>query len=83
MGVKIIIDSTTDLTPQIKEKVEIVPLTLRFADEEFIDGVTIDHKMFYEKLIESDVIPTTSQATPAAFLPLFDKIFPSLQIADQ
>ncbi|MBQ2972153.1 MAG: DegV family protein [Ruminococcus sp.] len=74
MGVKIIIDSTTDLTPQIKEKVEIVPLTLRFADEEFIDGVTIDHKMFYEKLIESDVIPTTSQATPAAFLPLFDKI---------
>lgn len=74
MSVKIIVDSTTDLIPQIKEKVEIVPLTLRFGDEEFIDGVTIDHKMFYEKLIESDVIPTTSQATPASFVPLFDKI---------
>ncbi len=74
MGVKIIVDSTTDLIPQVKEKVEIVPLTVRFSEEEFIDGVTIDHKMFYEKLIESDVIPTTSQATPASFAPLFESI---------
>lgn len=74
MSVKIIIDSTTDLIESVKEKVEIVPLTIRFDDEEFIDGVTIDHKMFYEKLIESDTIPTTSQATPSAFIPVFDKV---------
>lgn len=74
MSVKIIIDSTTDLIESVKEKVEIVPLTIRFDDEEFIDGVTIDHKMFYEKLIESDAIPTTSQATPSAFIPVFDKV---------
>ena len=74
MSVKIIIDSTTDLIESVKERVEIVPLTIRFGDEEFIDGVTIDHKMFYEKLIESDAIPTTSQATPTAFIPYFDKI---------
>ncbi len=74
MSVKIIIDSTTDLIESVKERVEIVPLTIRFGEEEFVDGVTIDHKMFYEKLIESDVIPTTSQATPTAFMPYFDKI---------
>lgn len=74
MSVKIIVDSTSDLIPAVKERVEVVPLTIRFDDEEFIDGVTIDHKMFYEKLIESDVIPTTSQATPSAFVPYFDKI---------
>ena len=74
MSVKIIIDSTTDLIESVKEKVEIVPLTIRFDDEEFIDGVTIDHKLFYEKLIESDTIPTTSQATPSAFIPVFDKV---------
>lgn len=74
MSVKIIIDSTTDLIESVKERVEIVPLTIRFGEEEFIDGVTIDHKMFYEKLIESDAIPTTSQATPTAFIPYFDKI---------
>lgn len=74
MSVKIIIDSTTDLIKEVKDKVEVVPLTLRFGEEEFIDGVTIDHKMFYEKLIESDVIPTTSQAAPSAFIPYFDKV---------
>lgn len=74
MSVKIIIDSTTDLIPSVKERMDVVPLTIRFGEEEFIDGVTIDHKMFYEKLIESDVIPTTSQATPTAFVPYFDKI---------
>lgn len=74
MSIKIIVDSTADLIPEIKQRVDIVPLTLRFGNEEFIDGVTIDHKMFYEKLVESDVIPTTSQATPAAFVPHFDKI---------
>ncbi len=74
MSVKIIIDSTTDLIESVKEKVEVVPLTIRFGDEEYIDGVTIDHKMFYEKLVESDTIPTTSQATPSAFVPVFDKI---------
>ena len=35
--------------------------------EEYIDGVTIDHKKFYEKLIETDVHPTTSQVIPAVF----------------
>ena len=74
MSVKIIIDSTTDLIKEVKDKVEVVPLILRFGEEEFIDGVTIDHKMFYEKLIESDVIPTTSQAAPSAFIPYFDKV---------
>ena len=74
MSVKIIVDSTTDLIPAVKERVETVPLTIRFGEEEFIDGVTIDHKMFYEKLIESDVIPTTSQASPATFETYFDKV---------
>ncbi len=74
MSVKIIVDSTTDLADGLKEKVTTVPLTVRFGDEEFIDGVTINHKMFYEKLIESDVIPTTSQAAPAAFVSYFDEI---------
>ena len=53
--------------PEYKERVQIVPLTVHFGDQEYIDGVTIDHKTFYEKLVESDVLPTTSQATPDAF----------------
>ena len=73
MKTRIIVDSTADLVPEIRAKVHTVPLTLRFGEEEFVDGITIDHKTFYEKLIESDVLPTTSQATPDAFIKEFDK----------
>ena len=70
---RIIVDSTADLMPEFKTRVNTVPPTVNFGDEEFIDGVTIDHKTFYEKLIENDVLPTTSQATPDAFIKEFDK----------
>lgn len=73
MQTRIIVDSTADLMPEFKSRVHTVPLTVHFGDEEFIDGVTIDHKAFYEKLIESDVLPTTSQATPDAFVKEFEK----------
>ena len=74
MKTRIIVDSTADLMPAIKERVHIVPLTLRFGEEEFIDGVTIDHKRFYEKLVECDVLPITSQATPHAFTKEYEKV---------
>lgn len=74
MTTRIIVDSTADLVPEIKERVHTVPLTVHFGDEEYIDGVTIDHETFYNRLIESDVLPTTSQATPDAFVKEFDKI---------
>ena len=64
MSVKIIVDSTTDLNEAIKDRVAIVPLTICFGEEEYVDGVTITHHQFYEKLVESDVLPTTSQASP-------------------
>ncbi|MBR5518824.1 MAG: DegV family protein [Clostridia bacterium] len=74
MKTRIIVDSTTDLTPEYMERVHIVPLTVNFGTEEYIDGVTIDKKTFYEKLVECDVLPTTSQATPDAFMQEFEKV---------
>lgn len=73
MKTRIIVDSTADLMPEYKSRVSVVPLTVHFGEEEYIDGVTIDHKTFYEKLIESDVLPITSQATPDAFMKEFEK----------
>lgn len=74
MSVKIVVDSTTDLAPELLNEFEVVHLTVNFGEEEYIDGVTIDKKTFYEKLIESDVMPTTSQASPEAFEKVFEKI---------
>ncbi len=67
MKTRLIVDSTADLMPQLRQRVHVVPLTVRFGTEEYIDGVTIDHKTFYEKLVETDAHPSTSQASPAAF----------------
>lgn len=72
--VNIIVDSTADITEEVKERLTVIPLTLRFGDEEYIDGITIQKKEFYQKLIESDVLPKTSQATPADFGDVFEKI---------
>lgn len=72
MKTRIIVDSTADLTPGYRSRVHIVPLTVHFGNEEYLDGITIDHKSFYEKLVESDVLPTTSQATPDAFAKEFE-----------
>lgn len=75
MAIKFVVDSAADILPEEAKKlgIEVVPLTVRFDGEEYQDGVTITHKEFYEKLIESDVLPTTSQATPAAFEEAFKK----------
>ena len=74
MKTRIIVDSTADLMPEYKEQVRVVPLTVHFGDREYIDGVTIDHKTFYEKLVEEDTLPTTSQATPDAFAKEFEAV---------
>lgn len=65
--VKIVIDSTINVSENLRDKFTVVPLTVKFAEEEFTDGVTITNQQFYEKLVNSDITPTTSQATPDRF----------------
>lgn len=74
MKTQIITDSTADLLPQYRAKVVTVPLTVRFGTEEFLDGVTIDHRTFYEKLVECDTLPTTSQAGPNDFMSVLEPV---------
>lgn len=74
MRTRIIVDSSTDMIPSVREKCIVVPLSLFFGEEEYLDGVTIDYKLFYEKLVESDTLPTTSQASPDAFEKVFREV---------
>ena len=70
--VRIIVDSSADMYvshPQL----DILPMTLRFGDQEYIHGVTMTNTEFYQKLVESDVIPTTSQIPPSGFSDAFAK----------
>ncbi len=73
MNVRIVIDSTSDAAGNVVDKLTVVPLTIAFGDEVFQDGVTISHRQFYEKLIESDVLPKTSQPSPEAFMQVYEQ----------
>ena len=65
MKIRIITDSASEMVSG--EHLTVLPLTLTFGTTEYADGVTLSHQKFYEKLIESDELPTTSQVTPFAF----------------
>ena len=73
MAVKIIVDSTADMTPAVAQRVQVIPLTVHFGEQEFLDRVELSCAKFYEMLVESDSLPTTSQATPFAFTEVFEE----------
>lgn len=73
MKVKIIADSTADLQPEIAAQIGIVPLSVQFGEQTYVSGVDITSQKFYEMLVESDTLPTTSQPAPYLFEEAFEK----------
>ena len=64
---KIITDSAADLPQPCRPEITVLPMAVTFGEEQFLDGVDLAHRQFYEKLIEGDALPTTSQINPAQF----------------
>jgi DegV family protein with EDD domain len=69
MPVRIVTDSAADLTPSEVEElgVEVVPLSIRFGDKEYTDGVDLTVEEFYAKLATSPDLPETAAPSPGAF----------------
>lgn len=67
--IKLMADSACDLEQTEADALGIVlmPLAIRFGSEEYWDGVTLSHREFFEKLIETDEIPQTSQISDYRF----------------
>lgn len=74
MKTRIIIDSTANLMADRRAMTTVIPLTVRFGEEEFIDGVTITNEVFYQKLETVDQLPTTSQVSPEEFRKVFQEV---------
>ena len=76
MNIKILIDSASDISIyEAKELgIELIPLKVSFGEKEYLDGVDLLPKQFYEKLIETDELPKTSQITPDRFLDSYEKL---------
>jgi DegV family protein with EDD domain len=69
MPVRIVTDSSADLSADEVDRlgIEVVPLSIRFGDEEFTDGVDLSVEQFYEKLASSADLPETAAPAPGAF----------------
>ena len=62
--IQIITDAGSDIVDCSRTDLTVLPMTIRFGDEEYLDGVNLTHRQFYEKMIETQVLPTTSQLPP-------------------
>lgn len=67
MKIRMITDSASDLLAPHRPEITVLPMTITFGEEQFRDGVDLTHRQFYEKLIEGEELPTTSQIAPARF----------------
>jgi len=74
MSVQIIIDSTVDLPARLRAQTRIVPLVVRFGEEEYLDSVTINYEQFYEKLLNCKDLPCSSQPSPDTFESVYQSV---------
>jgi DegV family protein with EDD domain len=76
MIVKIVTDSLSDITSDLAKElgVTVVPLTVLFGHETFLDRVTITTDEFYRRLSHDSIWPTTAQPTPAAFAEVYERL---------
>ncbi|MCD8321961.1 MAG: DegV family protein, partial [Oscillospiraceae bacterium] len=75
MAIRFLTDSTSDILPEeaAQRGIDVVPLKVLFGEESYRDNVDITHQEFFDKLVTSKVFPTTSQPSPADFLPYFER----------
>jgi DegV family protein with EDD domain len=75
-GVRIVTDSACDLPQDVVDQhgIGIVPLTIRFGDEELVDRIDLSATDFYKKMATSDVLPQTAAPSPGAFEEAFTRM---------
>ncbi|MDD5190296.1 MAG: DegV family protein [Dehalococcoidales bacterium] len=76
MTVQIVTDSLSDLTPELTKDngITVVPLTVIFGHETYLDRVTISTDEFYHRLVYGNIWPASSQPTPQDFANTYDKL---------
>ena len=76
MSIKILIDSASDITKEEAKNygIELIPLIVNIEGKDYFDGVDLNANEFYEKLVECNEIPKTSQITPSRFIEKIDEM---------
>ncbi len=76
MAVRVVTDSTSDIPPALAQElgISVVPLSVIFGDEVYREGIDINHDLFYEKMLRSKVLPTTSAPSVGDFLEVYERL---------
>jgi len=76
VAVKIITDSTSDITNDLAKKlgVTVIPLTVSFGEDSYLDRVEISTDEFYRRLTSENILPKTTQPSPDKFAEAYDKL---------
>ncbi len=74
--IELITDSTSDIPKEVAEQlnIRVLPLSVFFGEEGFLDGVDISNHEFYQRLRQAEALPTTSQINPETFVELFQQV---------
>jgi len=74
MTIRIVTDSACDLSDEELAQwgIGMVPLSIRFGDEEFTDRTQLSTDEFYRRLGASEVLPETAAPSPGAFVEMFN-----------
>ena len=81
MAVRVITDSTADLPPELAADhgITVVPLNIHFGEEVYRDGLDISPDEFYQRLVSSPRLPTTSQPSVGAFMEAYQGVLEGAQ----
>ncbi len=76
MPIKLIVDSVADIPVDLAKQLDITiwPLIVNFGAESYLDGVELNSEAFFEKLEQSDIMPTTSQISIGRFIEYFEAL---------
>lgn len=75
--IAIVTDSTSDLTSEFigDLNISIIPLKIKIGDDYYKDGVELSKREFWKRITSENIIPKTSQPSPAEFKELYEKLF--------
>ncbi|NHN28440.1 DegV family protein [Paenibacillus agricola] len=74
--VRIVTDSTSDIPMELQQElgIHMVPLKVHFGMDTYRDGIDISSGAFFDKLVASSILPTTSQPSPVEFLETYKRL---------
>ncbi len=75
-GIRVVTDSACDLPAELaaEQRIEVVPLTIRFGTEELVDGVDLTTAGFWQRCDRSPALPETAAPSPGAFEAAFRRL---------